>query len=278
MAGAFLAAGLVDFFGASFFACLAAGLTTGGLLTAFGDAVFSGAAVAASRRFGGALCGYRFLGWCRSGIGYRGCDSLPFLLTSNWRGHGRNCSSSRSCLGAPPSFRRRGRRWRWRSQRLQEFKNFGARAQTAIQQQHVYVMRNLGILGQLGCDKEFRHLRQRIFCWACLHLVKKFLSFWITPCCRAVTERNRIISGRASDNSFQVREGVAASLLFKRFASSLALSSRSPHDSMRSLRGISLRMSATSLSLSRAVRKYMTAGAGSGVYPSSFICWRVFTS
>src|SRR5262249_20693879 len=51
-----------------------------------------------------------------------------------------------------------------------------------------------------------------IFCCTWRHLVKKFLIFWITACCRAVTARNRIISGRALDSTCQVREGVADSL------------------------------------------------------------------
>ena len=62
--------------------------------------------------------------------------------------------------------------------------------------------------------------------------------------------------------------GVAASLPVKRLPRFLALSSRSFHAATRSLRGISLRMSAISLSPSRDVRKYNTAGEGSGVYPS----------
>src|SRR5262249_19066710 len=116
------------------------------------------------------------------------------------------------------------------------------------------------------------------FCCTSLHLVKKFLIFCATTCCRAVIARKRTISGRALDSSFQVREGVAASLPVKRLAKSLALSSRSRQASARSRRGIVLRMSAASFSLKRAVRKCNTAGAGSGAYPSSFICWRVFIS
>src|SRR5215472_16450346 len=94
-----------------------------------------------------------------------------------------------------------------------------------------------------------------IFCCTSRHLVKKFLIFCSTACCRAVTARNKVISGRALESSFQVREGVAASLLVSRLASDLALSSRSRQASTRSLRGISLRMSAMSLSASRLVRK-----------------------
>src|SRR6267154_916722 len=48
-------------------------------------------------------------------------------------------------------------------------------------------------------------------CCTCRHLVRKFLIFCATVWFRAVTARNRIISGRAPDNRFHVREGVAAS-------------------------------------------------------------------
>src|SRR3984893_5409245 len=61
-----------------------------------------------------------------------------------------------------------------------------------------------------------------IFCCTWRHLVKKFRIFCATACCFAVTARNRTISGRASESSCQVREGVAASLPLSRLARSLA--------------------------------------------------------
>src|SRR6202011_3979444 len=117
-----------------------------------------------------------------------------------------------------------------------------------------------------------------IFCCTCRHFVKKFLIFCATACCRAVIARNRIISGRADDSNCQVREGVAASLPDKRLARLWAFESKSFQASTRSLRGIARRKSEISLSPSRSVRKYSTAGATSGAYPSSFICCRVFIS
>src|SRR5579863_6248469 len=60
------------------------------------------------------------------------------------------------------------------------------------------------------------------FCCTCRHLVKKFLIFCATACCRAVTARKRTISCRALESSFQVRDGVAASLPLRRLARSLA--------------------------------------------------------
>src|SRR5208283_1723575 len=104
-----------------------------------------------------------------------------------------------------------------------------------------------------------------IFCCTCLHLVKKFLIFCATACCRAVIARNRIISGRADDSNCHVRDGVAASLPVKRLARLWAFASRSFHASTRSLRGIARRKSVISLSPSRSVRKCSTAGATSGV-------------
>src|SRR5229473_2446512 len=86
-----------------------------------------------------------------------------------------------------------------------------------------------------------------IFCCTWRHLVKKFRIFCATACCFAVTARNRTISGRASESSCQVREGVAASLPLSRLARSLACSSISRQASTRSLRGISRCRSDTSL-------------------------------
>src|SRR6266851_6104295 len=86
-----------------------------------------------------------------------------------------------------------------------------------------------------------------IFCCTWRHLVKKFRIFCATAGCLAVTARNRTISGRASESSCQVREGVAASLPLSRLARSLACSSISRLASTRSLRGISRCRSDTSL-------------------------------
>src|SRR5229473_5995363 len=86
-----------------------------------------------------------------------------------------------------------------------------------------------------------------IFCCTWRHLVKKFRIFCATAGCLAVTARNRTISGRASESSCQVREGVAASLPLSRLARSLACSSISRQASTRSLRGISRCRSDTSL-------------------------------
>src|SRR5207302_9853697 len=61
-----------------------------------------------------------------------------------------------------------------------------------------------------------------IFCCTSRHFVKKFLIFCSTACCREVTARKSTISCRAFESSFHVREGVAASLLVSRLASSLA--------------------------------------------------------
>src|SRR5271157_959530 len=94
-----------------------------------------------------------------------------------------------------------------------------------------------------------------IFCCTCRHLVKKFLIFCATACCRAVIARNRIIPGRADDSNCHVRDGVAASLPVKRLARLWAFESRSFQASTRSLRGIARRKSAISLSPSRSVRK-----------------------
>src|SRR5450755_393507 len=57
-----------------------------------------------------------------------------------------------------------------------------------------------------------------IFCCTWRHLVKKFLIFSATDCCRAVIARNRIISGRADESNCHVRDGVAASFPVKRLA------------------------------------------------------------
>src|SRR5208282_4249584 len=117
-----------------------------------------------------------------------------------------------------------------------------------------------------------------IFCFTCRHLVKKFLIFCATDCCRAVIAKNKIISGRADDSNCHVRDGVAASFPIKRLASECAFASRSFHASTRSLRGIARRKSEISLSPSRSVRKCSISGATSGAYPSSLICWRVFAN
>src|SRR5207248_5275736 len=61
-----------------------------------------------------------------------------------------------------------------------------------------------------------------IFCCTSRHLVKKFLIFWATASCLAVTARYSTISCRALERSFHVREGLAASFPLRRFASSFA--------------------------------------------------------
>src|SRR5205823_6222208 len=82
--------------------------------------------------------------------------------------------------------------------------------------------------------------------------------------------------GGGGESSFHVRDGVAASLPVRRFASSFACRPRSRQACARSRRGIILRISAVSFSVNLAVRNSSTAGAGSGAYPRSTICWRVF--
>src|SRR5216684_955260 len=80
----------------------------------------------------------------------------------------------------------------------------------------------LGYSGSCGVISSSVISGSGILCCTCRHLVRKFLIFCSTACCFAVTARNNTISGRASDSSCHVREGVAASLPISRLASSLA--------------------------------------------------------
>src|SRR5712692_86257 len=109
------------------------------------------------------FCGFQFrsclLRWWRWNSG---C-ALPFLLAARRsRNHRRVRRARRGSLGSPSALG-----WRWRGRRrgrrewFQEFQGFGSRTQFAVQQQHEHVLRDLGILRQLRCDVQLRHLWQR---------------------------------------------------------------------------------------------------------------------
>src|SRR5258708_1338108 len=80
----------------------------------------------------------------------------------------------------------------------------------------------LGYSGNCGVISSSVISGRGIRLWTWRLLVRKFLIFCATACWREVTARNKTISGRADESKFQVREGVAASLLFKRLARTLA--------------------------------------------------------